>query len=87
MSREEVRQRLQLTPKLWQSALVATMAEGWLSADETAVRLTDFTPQPTADQQRALNHYISALTHMPLHRHPLNSTVNYWRGCVIMVCW
>ncbi|MGQ9611839.1 MAG: DNA/RNA-binding winged helix domain-containing protein [Chloroflexus sp.] len=87
MSREEVRQRLQLTPKLWQSVLVATMAEGWLSADETTVRLTDFTPQPTADRQRALNRYISALTHMPLHRDPLNSTVNYRRGHMIMVCW
>lgn len=65
MSREEVRQRLQLTPRLWQSVLTTALAEGWLSADETTVRLTDFTPQPTADQQRALNRYLSALTHMP----------------------
>jgi selenocysteine-specific elongation factor len=65
MSKEEVRQRLQVSTRLWPGVLQAALTEGLIGADETTVRLADFTPRPTAQQQGLLDQYLSALKRLP----------------------
>jgi selenocysteine-specific elongation factor len=65
MSKEEVRQRLQVSSRLWSGVLQAALTEGLIGADETTVRLADFTPRPTAEQQRLLDQFLNALKRLP----------------------
>lgn len=65
MPREEARQRLQASPRLWPAILATALAERWIRADETTVRLADFTPQPTAGQRRHLDQQLAAMARTP----------------------
>ncbi len=65
MPREELRQRLQLSPRVWAGVLRALQEAGAIAGDETTVRLVHFTPQPTAEQRRLLAQRLAAMARAP----------------------
>ncbi len=72
MPREEVRQRLQLSARIWSGVLAVALAEGLIGIDETTARLADFIPQPGAAQRQQLDRQLAAMARSPYAPPPLD---------------
>jgi selenocysteine-specific elongation factor len=65
MPREDLRQRLRLTPRLFALVLAEAQQRGLVGADPTSVWLADHDPQPMPAERRALDGYLAAMARAP----------------------
>ncbi|MEF3275393.1 MAG: selenocysteine-specific translation elongation factor [Chloroflexus sp.] len=80
MPREEARQRLQVSPRIWPGIVAVASAEGSISVDDTTIRLADFVPQPDARQRRQLDRQLAIIARSPYAPPPpdLDSELLAW---------